>query len=155
MDQQIQIHLNGSMVTLRCDSRDTLLEVLRDNLGLTGAKDSCGSGGCGACSVVLDGQLVCACLILAVEIPGAHLETIEGLSQGDESHPLQQALVSHGAVQCGICMPGMVMSAKALLDKNRSPSEAQVRDALAGNLCRCTGYDTIVRAVMAAGAAHD
>lgn len=150
MDQEIQININGSSFTLRCDTRETLLYVLRERLALTGSKDACSSGGCGACSVILDGQLVCACLVLAVEAHHGHVETIEGISRDGHLHPLQQALAANGATQCGICMPGIVLSAKALLDRNAAPSEVQVRDALAGNLCRCTGYDTIVRAVMAA-----
>lgn len=148
MDQEIQININGSPVNLRCDNRETLLYVLRERLALTGTKDACSSGGCGSCSIILDGQLVCACLVLAVEAHHAHVETIEGISRGEHLHPLQQALAQYGATQCGICMPGIVTAAKALLDRNAAPSEAQVREALAGNLCRCTGYDTIVRAVM-------
>lgn len=150
MDHEIQININGSPVTLRCDTRETLLHVLRERLALTGSKDVCGSGGCGSCSVILDGQLVCACLVLAVEAHRGHVATIEGINRSGQLHPLQEALAAHGATQCGICMPGIVMSAKVLLDRNVAPSEAQVREALAGNLCRCTGYDTIVRAVMAA-----
>lgn len=152
MNHDIQITINDLPVTLRCDTRETLLYVLRERLTLTGSKDACSSGGCGSCSVILNGQLVCACLVLAVEANHGHVETIEGVNRGEQLHPLQQTLTALGATQCGICMPGIVMSTKALLARSPTPSEAQVREALAGNLCRCTGYDTIVRAVMAASA---
>lgn len=153
MDEQprtIHLYVNGVASELCCTTRDTLLDVIRRQLALTGAKDACGSGGCGACSVMLNGELVCACLILAVEADGAQLETVEGLGRDGQLHPVQQALVDHGATQCGVCIPGIVMAARALLDVTDSPNETEVRAALAGNLCRCSGYDSIVRAILAA-----
>lgn len=151
MKHQLQFRVNGSTAILRCDSRDTLLNILRDGLGLTGTKDSCSAGSCGACNVLLNGDLVSACLVLAVEAQGGNIETIEGITADDRVQSVQNRLVESGAVQCGACMPGMVMSIKALLDATDSPSSAQVREALSGNLCRCTGYDVIVEAVKAAG----
>jgi len=127
-----------------------LLDVLRDVLQLTGSKEGCASGDCGACSVTLDGRLVCACLVLGVEAQGRRVETIEGMAQGDELHPLQRKFLEHAALQCGICTPGFLVAAKALLDRNPHPTETELRYWLAGNLCRCTGYDKIVRAVLAA-----
>jgi carbon-monoxide dehydrogenase small subunit len=125
-----------------------LLEVLRDVLGFTGAKEGCLTGDCGACSVILDGRLVCACLVLGPEAQGKTIETVEGMAKGNTLHPLQQKFLEHAALQCGICTPGFLVAAKALLDKNPNPTEHEVRYALAGNLCRCTGYDKIVRAVL-------
>jgi len=125
-----------------------LLDVLRDVLQLTGSKEGCASGDCGACSVTLDGRLVCACLVLGVEAQGRRVETIEGMAQGDELHPLQRKFLEHAALQCGICTPGFLVAAKALLDRNPHPTETELRYRLAGNLCRCTGYDQIVRAVL-------
>ena len=131
-----------------CTPEQTLLDVLRDVLFLTGSKEGCASGDCGACSVMLDGRLVCSCLVLGVEAQGRSVETIEGMAQGDQLHPLQQKFLEHAALQCGICTPGFLVAAKALLERNPDPSETEVRYWLAGNLCRCTGYDKIVRAVL-------
>lgn len=140
--------INGDPVEFLCTTEQTLLDVLRDELQLTGSKEGCASGDCGACSVTLDGRLVCACLVLGVEVEGRAVETIEGMAQGDHLHPLQQKFLDHAALQCGICTPGFLIAAKALLEKNPDPTETEVRYWLAGNLCRCTGYDKIVRAVM-------
>jgi carbon-monoxide dehydrogenase small subunit len=144
--------VNGDPVEYLCDSEQTLLDCLRDELDLIGAKEGCSSGDCGACSVLIDGRLVCSCLILGVEAEGKKVETIEGMAQDDELHPLQRKFLEHAALQCGICTPGVLIAAKALLAKNPDPTETQVRYWLAGNLCRCTGYDKIVRAVMDAAA---
>jgi carbon-monoxide dehydrogenase small subunit len=140
--------INGDPVEFLCSTEQTLLDVLRDELQLTGSKEGCASGDCGACSVTLDGRLVCSCLVLGVEVEGRSVETIEGMAQGDHLHPLQQKFLDHAALQCGICTPGFLIAAKALLEKNPDPTETEVRYWLAGNLCRCTGYDKIVRAVM-------
>jgi len=142
--------INGDAVEYVCQPRETLLDVLRNRLGLTGAKEGCGTGDCGACSVTLDGRLVCSCLVLGAEADGREVTTVEGLSTNGALHPLQQKFIEHAALQCGICTPGFLVSAKALLDRNPDPSEEEIRYALAGNLCRCTGYDKIVRAVSAA-----
>ncbi|HET6472192.1 MAG TPA: (2Fe-2S)-binding protein [Pseudomonadales bacterium] len=142
--------INGDAVEYVCQPRETLLEVLRNRLGLTGAKEGCGTGDCGACSVTLDGRLVCSCLVLGAEAQGRAVTTVEGLSTDGKLHPLQRKFIEHAALQCGICTPGFLVSAKALLDRNPDPSEEEIRYALAGNLCRCTGYDKIVRAVDAA-----
>ncbi|OSP54412.1 (2Fe-2S)-binding protein [Pseudoruegeria sp. SK021] len=142
--------INGDAAEFICAPDETLLDVLRNRMGLTGAKEGCGTGDCGACSVTLDGRLVCSCLVLGVEAEGAEIATIEGLATGDGLHPLQQAFIDHAALQCGICTPGILVAAKALLDKNPDPSETELRYWLAGNLCRCTGYDKIIRAVQAA-----
>jgi len=144
--------VNGDEVEFLCDAEQTLLDVLRDELQLTGSKEGCASGDCGACSVMLDGRLVCACLVLGAEAEGRAVETIEGMAQGDRLHPLQQKFLEHAALQCGVCTPGFLIAAKALLERNPDPSETEVRYWLAGNLCRCTGYDKIVRAVLAAAA---
>jgi len=144
--------INGDAVEFLCEPQQTLLDVLRDELRLTGSKEGCASGDCGACSVILDGRLVCACLVLAVETNGHSVETIEGMADGDNLHPLQQKFLEHSALQCGICTPGFLVAAKALLDSDPNPTETQVRYWLAGNLCRCTGYDKIVRAVLDAAA---
>jgi carbon-monoxide dehydrogenase small subunit len=144
--------INGDAVEFVCGPEETLLDVLRDRLGLTGSKEGCGSGDCGACSVMLDGRLVCSCLVLGAEAEGRQVQTIEGMAQGDALHPLQRKFIDHAALQCGICTPGFLIAAKALLDRNPEPSETEVRYWLAGNLCRCTGYDKIVRAVMDAAA---
>lgn len=144
--------VNGDPVEYLCESEQTLLDCLRDELDLIGAKEGCSSGDCGACSVLVDGRLVCSCLVLGVEAEGKNVETIEGMAQGEELHPLQRKFLEHAALQCGICTPGVLIAAKALLAKNPDPSETQVRYWLAGNLCRCTGYDKIVRAVMDAAA---
>ena len=140
--------VNGDAVEYVCHGRETLLDVLRNHLGLTGAKEGCGTGDCGACSVTLDGELVCSCLVLGAEVEGRTVETIEGMADGDKLHPLQKRFLDGAALQCGICTPGFLIAAKALLDRNNHPSESEIRYALAGNLCRCTGYDKIVRAVM-------
>jgi carbon-monoxide dehydrogenase small subunit len=144
--------VNGDAVEFLTDPGMTLLDALRDELELTGSKEGCGSGDCGACSVILDGRLVCSCLVLAAEAEGRRIETIEGLAHGSELHPLQQKFLEHAALQCGFCTPGVLMASKALLDANPEPSESEVRYWLAGNLCRCTGYDKIIRAVMDAAA---
>jgi len=144
--------VNGDPVEYLCESEQTLLDCLRDELDLIGAKEGCSSGDCGACSVLVDGRLVCSCLVLGVEAEGKKVETIEGMAQGEELHPLQRKFLEHAALQCGICTPGVLVAAKALLAKNPDPTETQVRYWLAGNLCRCTGYDKIVRAVMDAAA---
>ncbi len=141
--------INGDPVEFVCNADEVLLDVLRNRLGLTGAKEGCGTGDCGACSVTVNGRLVCSCLVLGAEVGGASIETIEGMAKGDKLHPLQTNFISHAALQCGICTPGFLIAAKALLDKNPDPSEEEIRFGLAGNLCRCTGYDKIVRAVQA------
>ena len=140
--------VNGDDVEFLCDPRETLLDVLRDRLNLTGTKEGCGTGDCGACTVTIDDRLVCSCLMLGVEASGKSIETIEGMAKGDELHPLQKKFVEHAALQCGICTPGILVAAKNLLEKNPDPNEEQVRYWLAGNLCRCTGYDKIIRAVL-------
>ena len=140
--------LNGDSVEFLCDPTETLLDVLRDRLGLTGAKEGCGTGDCGACSVTVDGRLACACLMLGVEAEGREIGTVEGISDGEMLHPLQRKFLEHAALQCGICTPGLLVAAKNLLERNPDPDETEVRYWLAGNLCRCTGYDKIVRAVM-------
>ena len=144
--------VNGDAVEFLCAADETLLDVLRDELHLTGSKEGCASGDCGACSVMLDGRLVCACLVLGAELEGRSVETIEAMADGERLHPLQQKFLEHAALQCGVCTPGFLVAAKALLDKQPDPSETEVRYWLAGNLCRCTGYDKIVRAVMDAAA---
>ena len=140
--------VNGDDVEFLCDPRETLLDVLRDRLNLTGTKEGCGTGDCGACTVTIDDRLVCSCLMLGVEASGKSIETIEGMAKGDKLHPLQKKFVEHAALQCGICTPGILVAAKNLLEKNPAPNEEQVRYWLAGNLCRCTGYDKIIRAVL-------
>ena len=140
--------VNGDDVEFLCDPRETLLDVLRDRLNLTGTKEGCGTGDCGACTVTIDDRLVCSCLMLGVEASGKSIETIEGMAKGDKLHPLQKKFVEHAALQCGICTPGILVAAKNLLEKNPDPNEEQVRYWLAGNLCRCTGYDKIIRAVL-------
>lgn len=139
--------INGDAVEYLCQPDETLLEVLRDRLGLTGAKEGCGTGDCGACSVIVDNRLVCSCLVLGAEAEGRQVETIEGMAHGEKLHPLQQKFLEHAALQCGICTPGFLIAAKDLLAKNPDPTEEEIRFGLAGNLCRCTGYDKIVRAV--------
>ena len=148
----VQAMINGEEVTFLCEPRESLLEVLRETLGLTGAKEGCNNGNCGACNVILDGVLVNACLVLAVEIEGRVLTTIEGIAPHNGLHPLQQKFLETAALQCGICTPGFIVASKALLDQNPDPSEGEVRRWLAGNLCRCTGYDKIIRAVLDAAA---
>lgn len=144
----VETTLNGQPQTFLCEPRQSLLEVLRDELMLTGAKEGCNNGNCGACNVIMDGVLVNSCLVLAVEANGAKLTTVEGLASAGKLHPLQQKFLEHAALQCGICTPGFLVSAKALLDKNPDPTEEEVRLWLSGNLCRCTGYDKIIRAVL-------
>lgn len=143
--------INGESQEFLCQGRQTLLEVLRDELSLTGSKEGCGNGNCGACTVLVDGEPVNSCLMLAVEAEGKSIQTIEGVAQQSHLHPIQQCFLEDAALQCGICTPGFIMTAKALLDRNPSPSEEQIRFEMAGNLCRCTGYDKIVRAVQHAG----
>ena len=140
--------VNGDPVDFLADPRESLLDCLRDQLGLTGSKEGCGTGDCGAGSVTVDGVLVCSCLVRGVEAEGKAIGTVEGLSDGGTLHPLQRKFIEHAALQCGFCTPGILVAAKALLDQNASPTETEVRYWLAGNLCRCTGYDKIVRAVM-------
>ena len=144
----VTTRINGDLVDYVCEPDETLLDVLRNRLGLTGAKEGCSTGDCGACSVTIDGRLTCSCLVLGAEADGAEIGTIEGMSKGEDLHPLQRKFLEHAALQCGICTPGILVAAKALLEKNPKPTETEVRFGLAGNLCRCTGYDKIVRAVM-------
>ncbi|MCY3714224.1 MAG: (2Fe-2S)-binding protein [Gemmatimonadetes bacterium] len=144
----VQTTINGESVDFLCEPRNSLLEVLRDDLDLTGAKEGCNNGNCGACNVIMDGRLVNSCCVLGVEADGCEITTIEGIGSAANLHPLQQKFLEHAALQCGICTPGFIVSAKALLDENPNPSEDEVRYWLAGNLCRCTGYDKIVRAVL-------
>ena len=146
--QHITTEINGEPQDFLCDTEETLLDVLRDEFQLTGTKEGCSSGDCGACSVMVDDRLVCACLVLGVEAQDKKIETIEGMAEGDTLHPLQTKFLEEAALQCGFCTPGFLVAAKALLDKNTNPTETEVRFWLAGNLCRCTGYDKIVRAVM-------
>jgi len=146
----IQLRVNGELYEVAVHPHWTLLEVLREELDLTGAKKGCDAGDCGGCTVILDGKPVVSCLTLAVEADGRDILTIEGLAQNGQLHPIQNAFVEHGAIQCGFCTPGMIMSAKALLDENPNPTEEEVRQAIAGNLCRCTGYVKIVEAILAA-----
>ena len=148
--KRIELLVNGERLEVEVEPRETLLEVLRERLQLTGTKEGCGTGDCGACTVLLDGKAVTSCLVLAVSVEGRQIVTIEGISGDGRLHPLQQAFIDHGAVQCGFCTPGMILSAKALLDERPSPSEAEVRRGIAGNLCRCTGYKKIIEAIQAA-----
>lgn len=149
---EIQFTLNGEPITLVVQTHQLLLDALRDQMHLTSVKEGCGTGDCGACTVLLDEESICSCLVLAAEIDGRHVETVDGLASDDNLHPLQRAFISEGGLQCGFCTPGMLLSAKALLHQNCEPDEQEIRHALAGNLCRCTGYDRIVRAVQAAAA---
>jgi carbon-monoxide dehydrogenase small subunit len=144
--------INGEPVEFLCETQQTLLDVLRNELHLTGSKEGCASGDCGACSVILDGKVVCSCLMLGVEADGHSVTTVEGIAQGDKLHPVQQRFLEYAALQCGFCTPGFIVATKALLDENSNPTETEIRYWLAGNLCRCTGYDKIVRAVQAAAA---
>jgi aerobic carbon-monoxide dehydrogenase small subunit len=150
----VTLDVNGEPREALTDTRDTLLELLRDGLGLTGTKEGCSNGNCGTCTVLVDGEPVCACLMLAAEAQGARITTIEGVAKGNDLHPVQAELIRHGGTQCGFCTPGIVLSAVALLERNRQPSDADIRHAIAGNLCRCTGYDKIVEAIAAAAAAR-
>ena len=152
MSRQVSTTINGDAVDFLCEPEETLLDVLRDRLALTGSKEGCGSGDCGACSVMLDGRLVCSCLVLGAEAEGREVETIEGMADGKGLHPLQRHFLEQAALQCGVCTPGFLVAAKALLERDPDPSETEIRYWLAGNLCRCTGYDKIVRAVQSAAA---
>ena len=144
--------VNGDRQEFLCEPGDSLLDALRGELELTGSKEGCGSGDCGACTVILDGEMVCSCLVFAAEAEGRQVNTIEGVAEGSELHPIQSKFLERGALQCGFCTPGFIVAAKALLDRNPDPSETEIRYWLAGNLCRCTGYDKIVRAVIDAAA---
>ena len=144
----VKTTINGDATEFLCQADETMLDVLRDRLDLTGSKEGCASGDCGACSITLDGRLVCACLMLGVEAEGSTINTVEGMAAGETLHPLQQAFLDHAALQCGICTPGFLIAAKALLEKKPDPTEEETRYWLAGNLCRCTGYDKIIRAVL-------
>ena len=146
--QHVTTTVNNDEFEFLCEPKASMLDVLRDELNLTGSKEGCATGDCGACSVVMDGRLVCSCLVLGVEMEGKSIETIEGMADGEKLHPLQQQFLDHAALQCGICTPGVLVAAKALLEKKPDPTETEVRYWLAGNLCRCTGYDKIIRAVM-------
>ena len=143
----VSTKVNGDTMEFVCAPDESLLDVLRNRLGLTGAKEGCGTGDCGACSVTLNGRLVCSCLVLGAEVEGAEIGTVEGIAMADALHPLQQAFIDNAALQCGICTPGILVAAKALLDRNPDPSDTELRYWLAGNLCRCTGYDKIIAAV--------
>lgn len=149
---QVSTTLNGDPTEFLCDSDATLLDVLRDQLRMTGTKEGCASGDCGACSVEVNGRLVCSCLMLGAEAEGAEINTIEGVANGEELHPVQRKILEHAALQCGVCTPGVIVAAKNLLEKKPDPSETEIRYWLAGNLCRCTGYDKIINAVMDAAA---
>jgi carbon-monoxide dehydrogenase small subunit len=144
----VETTINGETLEFLCEPRQSLLEILRDELELTGSKEGCLTGDCGACTVIIDGRAACSCLVLGVEVEGKSISTVEGLATGAGLHLLQQKFLEHASLQCGICTPGFLMSAKALLDRNPNPTEPEIRYALAGNLCRCTGYDKIVKAVM-------
>ena len=148
MSTHVKTTINGQPTEFLCEVHEPLLTVLRENLQLTGTKEGCGTGDCGACSVMLDGRLVCSCLVLAAEADGAEIETVEGIAQGETLHPLQTRFLEDAALQCGICTPGFLVAAKSLLERNPDPTESEIRFWLAGNLCRCTGYDKIIRAVM-------
>ncbi|MCK0095571.1 (2Fe-2S)-binding protein [Yoonia sp. F2084L] len=148
----VETTINGDSAEFLCHADESLLDVLRDRLGLTGAKEGCGTGDCGACSVMLNGRVVCSCLVLGVEAQGAEVETIEGMANGEELHPLQRIFLEEAALQCGVCTPGILVAAKALLEKNPDPTDTELRYWLAGNLCRCTGYDKIIKAVQTAAA---
>jgi aerobic carbon-monoxide dehydrogenase small subunit len=148
MTKRISLKINGQEHDITVEARQTILDVLRNDLGLTGTKEGCGDGNCGSCTVLLDGHAVNSCLVFAVEAEGREVTTIEGLAQDGKLHPLQQAFIEEGAVQCGFCTPGLILTAKAFLESNPCPTEAEIRLGIAGNLCRCTGYDKIVKAIM-------
>jgi carbon-monoxide dehydrogenase small subunit len=148
----VETTINGEAAEFLCEPHQTLLDALRNNVGLTGVKEGCATGDCGACSVMFDGRLTCACLVLAAEAEGRRIETVEGVARPGELHPVQQKLLEHAGLQCGVCTPGIVVAAKALLERNPDPTEREIRFGLAGNLCRCTGYDKIIRAVQDAAA---
>ncbi len=145
--QYVSATINGEQAEFLCETQQTMLDVLRDVIGLTGSKEGCGSGDCGACSVIVDGRLVCSCLMLGVEAEGKTITTIEGIAQGDKLHPIQQKFLEHAALQCGFCTPGLIVATKALLDENPNPTETEARYWLAGNLCRCTGYAKVMEAL--------
>ena len=153
MKREIDLKVNGEAYSIVVDTRETLLDALRYRLGFMGPKEGCGNGNCGSCTVTLDGMTVDSCLVFAVEADGVEVTTVEGVAVEGQLHPVQQAFIENGALQCGFCTPGFIMSAKALLEHNPNPTEQEIRLALSGNLCRCTGYDKIVRAVMAASQA--
>jgi carbon-monoxide dehydrogenase small subunit len=153
-EKRIQVVVNGKTHDLMVPPWRTLLEVIREDLKLTGAKEGCGQGECGACTVLMGGRTVNSCLVLAVEADGQEITTIEGLSEGNTLHPIQEAFVEHSAMQCGFCTPGMIMSAKELLDRNPDPSEREIREGIAGNVCRCTGYTKIVESIAGAAKAR-
>jgi carbon-monoxide dehydrogenase small subunit len=150
MKQEIELKVNGELFRIKVETRRTLLEVLRETLGLTGTKEMCNKGDCGGCTVMIDGKPVLSCLTLAIEAQGKDILTIEGLAKGYELHPIQQAFVNHGAIQCGYCSPGFIMSAKALLDRNPNPTEDEIKEGISNHICRCTGYVQIVEAIQAA-----
>jgi carbon-monoxide dehydrogenase small subunit len=150
MSVKVSATINGDKVEFICEADESLLDALRNRVGLTGVKEGCGTGDCGACSITLDGRLVCSCLVLGAEAGGRRIETIEGMAHGEKLHPLQRKFIEHAALQCGICTPGFLIAARDLLERNSNPTEEEIRFGLAGNLCRCTGYDKIVRAVQAA-----
>jgi|TARA_B110000467_G_scaffold56437_1_gene51721 carbon-monoxide dehydrogenase small subunit len=150
--QYVNTTVNGDQMEVLCDPTQTLLDVLRDELDMTGTKEGCGTGDCGACSVMLDDVLVCSCLVLGIEANGKYVETIEGMATGEDLHPLQRKFIDHVALQCGICTPGLLIASKALLEENPDPTEEEIRYWLAGNLCRCTGYHKIIEAVQDAAA---
>lgn len=153
MKRTIELTVNGDAHTVIIDARETLLDSLRYKLGFMGPKEGCGNGNCGACTVELNGQLVNSCLVLSLEAEGAEVTTVEGVAAGDQLHPVQRAFIDNAGLQCGFCTPGFIMSSKALLERNPNPSEAEIRLAISGNLCRCTGYDKIVKAIQAASQA--
>ena len=150
MKQEIELKVNGELFRIKVETRRTLLEVLRETLGLTGTKEMCNKGDCGGCTVMIGGKPVLSCLTLAIEAQGKDILTIEGLAKGYELHPIQQAFVDHGAIQCGYCSPGFILSAKALLDRNPHPTEDEIKEGISNNICRCTGYVQIVEAIQAA-----
>ena len=150
MKQELELKVNGELFKVKVETHRTLLEILRETLGLTGTKEMCNKGDCGGCTVIIDGKPVLSCLTLAIEAQGKEIVTIEGLAKGYELHPIQQAFVDHGAIQCGYCSPGFIMSAKALLDTNPNPTEDEIKEGISNNICRCTGYVQIVEAIQAA-----
>jgi len=151
MKHKIQLTINDELYEVSVEPYKTLIDIIRDDIGLIGTKKGCGTGDCGSCTIILDGKPVNSCLILGVEVDGSNILTIEGLRKGEELHPIQKAFIEHGAIQCGYCTPGMIISAKALLDNFPNPTEGQVKMALSGNLCRCTGYKKIIEAIMNVG----
>lgn len=150
MQKTISLTVNREKIKLNVKPNSRLLDILREDLGLTGTKEGCGAGDCGACTVIMNGKAVTSCLVLAVEADGSDILTIEGISDGDKLHPIQEEFIAHGAIQCGFCTPGMIMSTKAFLDSNPSPTEEEIKKAMAGNLCRCTGYTKIIKAIVSA-----